>query len=197
MPKFSKTERGAIADTLLKQGERLFCEYGLRKVAVEEITKAAGIAKGSFYSFYASKEALYFDILTRCQRDMWQKMGVFLEENAALPPRALVRAAMDFMFALMREYPLIRRTDSETTAVLLRKLPKEVTDHHTGEDTEAVEMFLPYGVRFTRPLPVVAKAFQLLYGAVTLLEMEEDGMAGQVLDVMISALINELVEEIQ
>ena len=62
MPKFTESEKQAIQETLLREGEKLFVEYGLKKVTVDELVKAAGIAKGSFYSFYSNKEHLYMDI---------------------------------------------------------------------------------------------------------------------------------------
>ena len=195
MPKFSKSEREAITDTLLKQGERLFCEYGLRKVTIEEIAKAAGIAKGSFYAFYGSKEELYFAILARCQQDMWGRMDTFLDENTALPPRALLKAAIRFIFAIIDEYPMIKRTDSETMVVLLRKLPDTVTEHHLDEDAQAVALFTKHKVLFTKPIPVVAKAFQALYGVVVVMADTEDELAAQVLELMIDGLVNELVED--
>lgn len=195
MPKFSKTEREAISASLLEQGERLFCEYGLRKVTIEEIAKAAGIAKGSFYAFYGSKEELYFAILARCQQDMWGRMDAFLTENTALPPRALLGAAIRYVFAIIDEYPMIGRTDSETMVVLLRKLPNAVTQHHLEEDAQAVALFTKHRVLFTKPIPVVAKVFQALYGAVVVMDGTEDELAAQVLEIMINGMVNELVED--
>ena len=34
----------------------------MRKTAVDQLTQAVGIAKGSFYKFYASKELLFFAV---------------------------------------------------------------------------------------------------------------------------------------
>lgn len=195
MPKFSDAEREAIATALLQKGEQLFCEYGLRKVTVEEIAKAAGIAKGSFYAFYASKEELYFAILARCQQDMWGRMDAFLDENTALPPRALLKQAIRFVFGIIGEYPMIQRTDNETMVQLLRKLPATVTGHHLDEDAQAVALFTKHRVLFTKPIPVVAKAFQALYGVVVVMADTEDELSAQVLDIMINGMVNELVEE--
>ena len=86
MPKFSKHEKQLISQKLLTVAEKLFCEYGLKKVTVAEITKAAAIAKGSFYAFYPNKEELYFNILVNCQKDMWQKMDCYLKQNHRLKP---------------------------------------------------------------------------------------------------------------
>lgn len=194
MPKFTTTERETISANLFETGEKLFCEYGLRKLTVEKITMTIGIAKGSFYAFYESKEALYFDILVRYQQDMWQHMATFVEENKLLAPRPLVSATIMFMFELMAHYPLIQKTDDEALAILFDKLPQSIIQAHTSEDQEAIGMLLPY-VNFTQPLEVVAKSFQALYGITTLLANEDRNLAQHVLAIFINGLVNELVEE--
>ena len=130
MPKFSDAEREAISAALLRQGVRLFCEYGPRKVTIDEIAKAVGIAKGSFYAFYGSKEELYFSILARRQQDMWRRMDAFLRQNTHPPPRGLVTAAIRLGFSTISEYPTIQRTAGATLVVWLRKLPGPVTQPH-------------------------------------------------------------------
>ena len=63
MPRFSNMEREKIREKLMQEGERLFTSFGLKKVSIDEIVQAAGIAKGSFYSFYTNKEHLYICLL--------------------------------------------------------------------------------------------------------------------------------------
>jgi AcrR family transcriptional regulator len=50
-------------DTLLRIGERLFAEHGYRDVSIKDITAAAGLGMGSFYTYFPTKEAFYSDIL--------------------------------------------------------------------------------------------------------------------------------------
>ncbi len=50
-------------DTLLKVGERLFAQNGYRDVSIRDITGAAGLGMGSFYTYFDSKEDLYTAIL--------------------------------------------------------------------------------------------------------------------------------------
>jgi len=71
MPRaFTDAERERIRERLLAVGRELFSRYGLRKTTVEEITRAAGIAKGTFYLFFPSKEALYAEVLISVIPDM-------------------------------------------------------------------------------------------------------------------------------
>ncbi|UAL26941.1 TetR/AcrR family transcriptional regulator [Bacillus paralicheniformis] len=63
MPKFTEKEKEAIRSALVQSGRELFAQLGLKKTSVGELTASAGIAQGSFYTFFNSKEELYFEIL--------------------------------------------------------------------------------------------------------------------------------------
>lgn len=73
---FTEQEREEIRQRLLDEGLKQFKEKGLKKVSVRELTRAAGIAQGGFYSFYDSKEALLLDCVNR---RISEKIRAFLE----------------------------------------------------------------------------------------------------------------------
>lgn len=55
----------AAAETrkkLLKTGQKLIMKKGLSNVSVEDITNAAGVAKGTFYTYFKRKEDIVFEI---------------------------------------------------------------------------------------------------------------------------------------
>ena len=52
---------------LLKAGEALFSQHGYRNVSIEDITTLLGVATGSFYSFFPTKEAFYSEILDKIE----------------------------------------------------------------------------------------------------------------------------------
>lgn len=60
---FRENEKEMIKSNLLEKGRALFSKNGLKKTSIEELTESVGIARGSFYAFYGSKEELYFEIL--------------------------------------------------------------------------------------------------------------------------------------
>ncbi len=68
-------------DTLLKVGERLFAQNGYRDVSIRDITNAAGLGMGSFYTYFASKEEFYSAILDgiegRGVREMEKRVNSF------------------------------------------------------------------------------------------------------------------------
>jgi AcrR family transcriptional regulator len=64
MPKaFNENEKFEIRKRLMAAGRECFSRWGLKKTTVEDLVRPAGIAKGSFYLFFESKEALYIEIM--------------------------------------------------------------------------------------------------------------------------------------
>lgn len=55
-------------DSLLRIGERLFALHGYRDVSIRDITEAAGLAMGSFYTYFPGKESFYAEILDRLEQ---------------------------------------------------------------------------------------------------------------------------------
>ena len=61
----SRTRRRAA---LLQVGERLFATQGYRDVSVEQIAHGAGLATGSFYRYFPSKEEFYAHVIGVIER---------------------------------------------------------------------------------------------------------------------------------
>ena len=59
---FTDEELEHIRSALIQAGIRLSKELGLQKMSVEKLTAAVGIAKGSFYMFFGSKEDFILEV---------------------------------------------------------------------------------------------------------------------------------------
>lgn len=59
---FTDEELEHIRSALIQAGIRLSKELGLQKMSVEKLTAAVGIAKGSFYMFFGSKENFILEV---------------------------------------------------------------------------------------------------------------------------------------
>lgn len=59
---FTDEEMKRIRSELIITGIRLSRELGLQRMSVEKLTEAVGIAKGSFYLFFGSKEDFILEI---------------------------------------------------------------------------------------------------------------------------------------
>ena len=135
MPKtFTKKENKIIRNILLKNGRELFSSYGLKKTSISELTKAAGIAQGSFYNFFDSKEELYFEILEEEEA----RSEKFLENilKSSHSARDAIKKTIKATFELFETNHFLRRIyDSKDYELMLRKIPYEKLEDHQREDS--------------------------------------------------------------
>jgi len=130
---FSSEEQSEIRESLLNTGEDLFSTFGLKKTTVEELTESVGIAKGSFYKFFDSKEALYYEVYRREEKKMKGRvlMTLYGQEFSAA-------AFADFLLEAIKQiekYPIMRRMYLENEyKQVIRKIPQSYLDEHTSED---------------------------------------------------------------
>ncbi len=66
---FTEEEMTKLRHELMLAGIRLSRELGLQRMSVEKITSAVGIAKGSFYIFFDSKEDFILEIADYANRE--------------------------------------------------------------------------------------------------------------------------------
>ena len=57
-------------EKILQAGRKIFGEKGFKDTNISEITKAAGVATGTFYNYYPSKDKIF--------------MEIYIEENVKL-----------------------------------------------------------------------------------------------------------------
>lgn len=105
---FTEKDRATIRARLLDSAAELFGRYGLKKTAVDDIVKAAGVAKGTFYQFFPSKEALYFEILDALEDEIQQPMLARLNKIKPLTRKAFTRFLLDSVQAIANA-PLLRQ----------------------------------------------------------------------------------------
>ena len=65
----------------MKKGLELFCEVGYLNTTVEEITNSLNISKGSFYTYYESKEALLLNVLEYMCSDYEEIIKKVIKDN--------------------------------------------------------------------------------------------------------------------
>ncbi len=60
---FTEIEKDNIRKRLISECEINWSKYGYKKTNIDELCSKSGIAKGSFYTFFDSKEKLFFEVL--------------------------------------------------------------------------------------------------------------------------------------
>ena len=123
MPKgFTIEEKEIIKNTLIEKGAEFFGTYGLKKTNIEDITNAVGIAKGSFYSFYNSKEELFIDVLGQAEKKFIKEMQILSKKMKASPKKTF-KKFLKFHIQARKDNPIIQQiADKNVREFLIRKL---------------------------------------------------------------------------
>jgi AcrR family transcriptional regulator len=141
MPSFTQHERDAIREKLLTCGRTLFTRHGLKKTTIDELAACAGIAKGSFYTFFESKELLFLEILEEQEAIRSELL------NAAAASRKKPAGAMKELLQQSKRFvesnELIQHLyDRDTFERLWRKIPTErINEHLMNDEAESREFF--------------------------------------------------------
>ncbi|AGL02571.1 TetR/AcrR family transcriptional regulator [Desulfoscipio gibsoniae] len=135
MAKFTESEKEQIRQCLLTKGKELFTQYGLAKTSIDDLVQACGIAKGSFYKFFSSKEELFYIILQNQEEVTGRLIGGHLRQN--LPPKELISSFLHMAFQLADENPLLHQwfQDGESERIK-RKLPQHLVKDFARENAQ-------------------------------------------------------------
>jgi len=143
MARISTEQRKQIHETLLTQSKELFIQYGFSKTSIDDIVNACGIAKGSFYSYYPSKEELFYAVLRREEEIKKKIISEVMSES--LPPKELLIRFFDISFKAIEENEflqnLYQRGEYEK---IVKRLPKELINDHAKEDLESSLDFVKF-----------------------------------------------------
>jgi TetR/AcrR family transcriptional regulator, transcriptional repressor for nem operon len=154
-------------DRLIQAASELIFKRGYANVGVQELCEHAGVKKGSFYHFFASKRDLTIAALER----HWQTYRVGIERcvNAPMSPFERVQLLFD---TLHKQYKSVAKTGEPLTGCAFGTLSMEVSAHDTVL-REALERV------FTEWTRLFAKVFQDAINAGELPPKTNALMAGQ------------------
>lgn len=124
-PRMKRAEKAALTrDKLLSSAAVVVGEYGYREASVQRITSHAGIAQGTFYLYFESRQLLFDELLPHFGRDLLEHVRarargakVFFEVE-----EIGVRAVFDYL----QEHPWFWRVLNEAEV----EAPKAWAAHH-------------------------------------------------------------------
>jgi AcrR family transcriptional regulator len=200
MPKaFNENEKQMISDALLEHGKILFSQFGLQKTSINEITKIVGIAPGTFYKFFQSKEELYFEILEREEeqiKEQFLSVDIFKENQ----PKQAIKSLLLQTINTIETNPLIRQLYFENNMdALLRKLPPEKLEEHFNQDSAAllplIKQWQKEGVLLEENPEVIAGVLRSLF-MLTIHQKEiGESVYQQTMELFIDLIVEGLVKE--
>lgn len=124
MPRiYSEEKRRDIAAQMLEAGLYIIRRSGVKKLSIEELTKKVGIAQGTFYNFFPSKEMLIVALAERYQARLNDWMHAVAAQKGYLDREDLRKLYAGMM--LEDDDNIYRYLSRDDIQVLMTRLPKE------------------------------------------------------------------------
>lgn len=124
MPKiYSNEKRQEIRNQLMMVGLELIKQNGFKKMSIQELTKRVGIAQGTFYNFFISKEMLVYELADAYQQSINYKLEKIIQSKGYFERNDL-RELYYHMF-LKDENNVYRFITREDLQILYTRLPSD------------------------------------------------------------------------
>ena len=124
MARISASEREATRGRLIEAGKQEFANRGLAGARFDEISLAAGHAKGTIYNYFDSKEMLFFAIVAE-----WCSLLVTgFDAGAGGTARSKLRQIADLDVEIARKDPDLAR-------VVVQQMPSLTSNQNTAVTT--------------------------------------------------------------
>jgi AcrR family transcriptional regulator len=119
MPKaLTEKEKCAQCQKLLSKGKDVVMASGIRKVSVDDIVKAAGMAKGTFYQHFDSKESYLYALIEAIHEEAFAKAGQMIA-SALMGGSDLRGSARDFLGKLLQMPEMVFFIQNEAAIIAL------------------------------------------------------------------------------
>jgi len=167
MPKiFTEDDEKVIKEKMIKTARDLFSQFGLKKTSIADITSKVGIAQGTFYSFFNSKEELYFEIMER-EEVVREEIIDHVMKNAQNPQegvKSIILKGYEFIDKNEFIRGIYEHGDMEQ---LMRKIPQERLLEHMESDKEyivkLIELWKSKGIEINISADVISGFIRSLF----------------------------------
>ena len=148
MGKLSVEKKEAKKDKIIEKSMELFCEKGYYATKVEEITKALGISKGNFYTYFGSKEEVLYEILNIMKNErikMLEEIDTdktpkevlrdFIEDSRQICYKYLKRVNLKNIDSFLKDKKIVNHME-EVLDILVKFLKKNIIERIEGSQNK-------------------------------------------------------------
>ena len=102
-----KSARSQKRKKIIDKAWELFAKNGYEETKVEDITKDLGISKGSFYTYFATKEELLYEVLGKIKKEVIEKLeNINVDQTPEKVLEDYVKAKMNYAVKILNNMKL-------------------------------------------------------------------------------------------
>lgn len=102
-----KSARSQKRKKIIDKAWELFAKNGYEETKVEDITKDLGISKGSFYTYFATKEELLYEVLGKIKKEIIENLeNINVDQTPEKVLEDYVKAKMNYAVKILNNMKL-------------------------------------------------------------------------------------------
>ncbi len=192
---FKDNEKEFIKEKLKEVAYDCLLKYGVKKTTVDQIVQMTGIAKGSFYKFYDSKEILFFTVLEEYQKSIIDELINKFKEEEDIGVDKFTQLIYG-LYQKVRQSFIMNIIKNNEFEYLMRKLPKDlIANHHSLDDILAKNIFSHIKIKEGVNIDVVTASLRAIFMSMMHIEEIGEKYIEEVLKLLIKGLAIQIVEE--
>ncbi len=185
---FKNESRDRAKNTMYENGYNLIKKHGIKKTLVEDITKVTGIAKGTFYNFFESKELFINEVIIYKRSCIKAMLNQIILENGNLDKDSLKKFIIDLTFGDNNIYNYLN--DEDMTALEL-KVPEATSSKAFDKDIALMILnSIDIKERNNCDYKIIANYIKILSLAVANKSKLNDEVLSQTIDLILVSLMN-------
>ncbi len=133
-----------IRDEILKEAQKLFQQYGVKKTTMEDIAKAMGKGKSTLYYYYCSKEEIFDAVILKEMGEVFNSVKQAVEKATSAEDKLMA-------FSLTKIKSVRKRAN------LCKVVKREIQENmrcmnhlhaeYDSQEVQLVKSILTYGVK--------------------------------------------------
>lgn len=185
---FKNESRDRAKYTMYENGYNLIKKHGIKKTLVEDITKVTGIAKGTFYNFFESKELFIYEIIMYKRSCIKSMLNQIVLEKGVLDKENLKKFLIDLTFGDNNIYNYL---NDEDIAALELKVPSSTSSKAFDQDIALMILnSIDAGNRNNCDYKIIANYIKILSLAVANKNKLNEEVLSQTVELIINSVIN-------
>lgn len=149
-----------IKEDILKEAQKLFQQFGLRKTTMEDIAKAMGKGKSTLYYYYCSKEEIFDAVVLKEMDEVFNSVKQAVEKAVSAEDK-LKAFTLTKIRAVQKRSNLCKLVKGEMQENTMRCMKHLHTEYDIHE-TRLIKEILTFGVKNGEFTKLISKELDIL-----------------------------------
>ncbi|MES2372067.1 MAG: TetR/AcrR family transcriptional regulator [Bacteroidota bacterium] len=148
-----------IKDEILKEAQKLFQQFGVKKTTMEDIAKAMGKGKSTLYYYYCSKEEIFDAVILKEMDEVFNRVKMAVEKAVSAEEK-LKAFTLTKIKAVQKRVNLCKMVSGEMPDNM--RCMKHLHSQYDAQEVKLVKDILKFGVANGEFGKIVGKELDIL-----------------------------------